>query len=81
MMKDPKKAAKYLRDQEQRRLREIRAISLLAYNGIPVTIDQLVKGGHLPYPDAPSTEGVIVSTKGRNHKDEVYRAKLSGTLL
>jgi carboxyl-terminal processing protease len=27
------------------------------------------------------TEGIIVSTKGRNHKDEVYRAKLDGTLL
>jgi carboxyl-terminal processing protease len=26
-------------------------------------------------------EGVIVSTKGRNHKDEVYRAKPEGTLL
>jgi carboxyl-terminal processing protease len=26
-------------------------------------------------------EGVIVSTKGRNHKDEIYRAKLQGTLL
>jgi carboxyl-terminal processing protease len=27
------------------------------------------------------TEGVIVSTKGRNHKDEVYHAKPEGTLL
>jgi carboxyl-terminal processing protease len=27
------------------------------------------------------TDGVIVSTKGRNHKDEIYRAKLQGTLL
>jgi carboxyl-terminal processing protease len=27
------------------------------------------------------TEGVIVSTKGRNHKDEVYHAKADGTLL
>jgi carboxyl-terminal processing protease len=27
------------------------------------------------------TDGVIVSTKGRNHKDEVYRAKPDGTLL
>jgi carboxyl-terminal processing protease len=26
-------------------------------------------------------EGVIVSTKGRNHKDEVYRAKMDGTML
>jgi carboxyl-terminal processing protease len=26
-------------------------------------------------------EGLIVSTKGRNHKDEVYRAKADGTLL
>jgi carboxyl-terminal processing protease len=26
-------------------------------------------------------DGVIVSTKGRNHKDEIYRAKLQGTLL
>ncbi len=27
------------------------------------------------------TDGVIVSTKGRNHKDEVYTAKPEGTLL
>jgi carboxyl-terminal processing protease len=27
------------------------------------------------------TDGVIVSTKGRNHKDEVYHAKSDGTLL
>ena len=27
------------------------------------------------------TDGLIVSTKGRNHKDEVYRAQLEGTLL
>jgi carboxyl-terminal processing protease len=27
------------------------------------------------------TEGLIVSTKGRNYKDEVYRAKLDGTML
>ncbi len=27
------------------------------------------------------TDGVIVSTKGRNHRDEVYRAKAEGTLL
>lgn len=26
-------------------------------------------------------EGIIVSTKGRNHKDEVHRAKLDGTML
>jgi carboxyl-terminal processing protease len=26
-------------------------------------------------------DGVIVSTRGRNHKDEVYRAKLPGTLI
>src|SRR5690349_21718964 len=27
------------------------------------------------------TDGVIVSTRGRNHKDEVYRARPDGTLL
>ncbi|MFO0930121.1 MAG: S41 family peptidase [Gemmataceae bacterium] len=27
------------------------------------------------------TDGVIVSTKGRNHKDEVYHARAEGTLL
>jgi carboxyl-terminal processing protease len=27
------------------------------------------------------TDGLIVSTKGRNHKDEVYRAQMEGTLL
>ncbi|MFM7149317.1 MAG: S41 family peptidase, partial [Gemmataceae bacterium] len=27
------------------------------------------------------TDGVIVSTKGRNHREEVFRAKLDGTML
>jgi Cu/Ag efflux pump CusA len=63
-MKDPREAARFLRDQEQVRLRQIREIVITSVNGFPVKIDNVVQGGPLPE-GARSTQGVIVSHQTR----------------
>jgi cobalt-zinc-cadmium resistance protein CzcA len=58
------KAAKILREEEQRRLREIRDIIIVSVNGIPIRVDDLVEGGPIS-DDAPSTRGVVVGSQTR----------------
>src|SRR5260370_2622912 len=62
-MKTPEQAAAFLREEEQKRLREIRSIGITSINNIPIRIDDVVVGGPLPYKDAPSNQGVIVSNQ------------------
>jgi Cu/Ag efflux pump CusA len=64
-MKTPEEAAAYLRAEEQRRLQEIRDIVIVAINGNPIKIDDVVAGGPLPYRGAPSHQGVVVSHQTR----------------
>ena len=61
----PEEAAAYLREEEQSRLREIRSIGITSINNIPIRIDDVVVGGPLPYPDAPSLQGVVVGFQTR----------------
>jgi Cu/Ag efflux pump CusA len=63
-MTDPRDAARFLREQEQIRLRQIRDIVITSVNGFPVKIDNIVQGGPLPE-GARSTQGVIVSHQTR----------------
>jgi Cu/Ag efflux pump CusA len=64
-MKSPEEAAAYLREEEQKRLREIRSIVITSINNIPIRIDDIVAGGPLPYKNAPSNQGVIVGHQTR----------------
>src|SRR5262249_14778618 len=64
-MKTPEEAAAYLRAEEQRRLREIRAIVITSVNNVPVRVGDIVEGGPLLYEDAPSVEGVVVGHMSR----------------
>lgn len=64
-MKTPEEAAAYLREEEQKRLREIRKIVITAINNNPIRIDDVVVGGPLPYADAPSYQGVVVGWQTR----------------
>jgi len=64
-MNSPEEAAAYLREEEQKRLQEIRDIVIVSINGGPIKIDDIVVGGHLPYRNAPSEEGVVVSFQTR----------------
>src|SRR5262245_33530862 len=59
-MKSPEEAAAFLRAEEQRRLQEIRDIVLTSVNNKPITVDDVVVGGPLPFRGAPSTQGVVV---------------------
>jgi len=72
-MKDANRAARFLRDQEQIRLRQIRDIVITSVNGFPVKIDNIVQGGPLPA-SARSTEGVLVSHQTRLGRVSLDRA-------
>jgi Cu/Ag efflux pump CusA len=64
-MKTPEEAAAFLRAEEQRRLREIRKITITAVNNVPIRIDDIVQGGPLLHQGAPSRQGVVVSFQTR----------------
>ncbi len=74
-MKSPDEAARFLREEEQKRLREIRDIPIASFNGVPIRIDDVVQGGPLTSVDAKSTEGVKVSFEtrlGRVSQDKAF---------
>ncbi len=64
-MKTPEEAGAYLREEEQKRLREIRSIVITSINNNPIKIDDVVVGGPLPHKDAKSNEGVVVGWQTR----------------
>src|SRR5262249_28685592 len=64
-MTDPRQAAKYLRDEEARRIRQIRQIVLASTNNLPITIDHIVDGGPLGPKSDPFERGVVVSHQTR----------------
>ena len=64
-MKTPEEAAAFLREEEQRRLREIRSIVILSINNVPIRVDDIVEGGPLLDSESPSTIGVVVSNQTR----------------
>jgi len=64
-MKTPEDAAALLRAEDQKRLSEIRNIVITSINNVPIRIDDVVQGGPLSNPVAPSTQGVVVSFQTR----------------
>ncbi len=54
-----------MREEDQKRLSEIRSIVITSVNNVPVRIDDVVQGGPLPHKDAPSKQGVVVSNHTR----------------
>jgi cobalt-zinc-cadmium resistance protein CzcA len=64
-MKDPVAARNYLRDEEDRRLREIRDIGIAATNNVSVHIDDVVDGGRVPAGYPLADRGVIVGHQTR----------------
>jgi cobalt-zinc-cadmium resistance protein CzcA len=73
-MANAEEAAAYLRSEDQKRLREIRDIVITSVNNVPIRIDDIVEGGPLPHPDAPSTQGVVVSHQTRLGRVSLDRA-------
>lgn len=56
-MKSPAEAARYLRDEEARRCREIRQVVVASVNNVPVRVDHLVDGGPMLNSDGTQREG------------------------
>jgi heavy metal efflux system protein len=83
-MKSPEEAARYLREQERLRCEEIRNITITSNNYGAIRIDDIVDGGPLPYPGAPSTRGVIVGYQtrlGRVSQDKFMGYKVTDASL
>jgi Cu/Ag efflux pump CusA len=59
-LKDPNEAVRILRQDEEKRIREIRKIVVDTINNNPVLIDNLVEGGPLTALDTPGNKGVVV---------------------
>ena len=64
-MKTPEQAARYLREEEQARLREIRNIVIIANDNKEVRVDDIVEGGPLLSPAGLSLQGVVVGHQPR----------------
>ena len=78
---DPVEAAKILRKEEARRLREIRQVVVASVNNVPVRVDQLVDGGPLLNADGTprvddrtlAQRGVVVGYQTRQGRVAISR--------
>ena len=85
-MKDPVKAAGVLRAEEQRRIRDIRALVITSVNNQPVRVEDVVEGKRLDPGEQAGRQGVVVSHQtrlgmlahfqvdGREHHVEPHRS-------
>ena len=64
-LSDPVAAATFLRQEENRRIREIREIVVASVNNVPIRVGDLVEGGPLRKQGALGEEGVIVGFQSR----------------
>jgi heavy metal efflux system protein len=72
----PHEAAAHLRDEEQRRIRQIREVVIASVNNVPVRIEDVVEGGPLRSPGAElGKEGVVVGHQTRLGKVSLSRPK------
>jgi cobalt-zinc-cadmium resistance protein CzcA len=73
-MKTPADAVKHLRAEEAQRLHEIRNIVITSVNNVPIRIDDVVDGGPLINPEAPSAQGVVIAHQTRLGRVSLDRA-------
>jgi Cu/Ag efflux pump CusA len=62
-MNDPGPAAARLREEERKRIREIRSIVITAVNNRDVLLEDVVEGGRLGENDRPGERGVVVGAR------------------
>jgi RNA polymerase sigma factor (sigma-70 family) len=62
-MNDPGPAAARLRDEERKRIREIRGIVITSINNRDILIDDIVEGGRLTENEQPGERGVVVGAR------------------
>lgn len=76
--KGPQAAAEFLREEENRRLREIRSIVIASVNNHPIKVDDVVEGGPLTQPEEIGTKGVLVGHQTRLGQVAVCRPRRDG---
>ncbi|MFZ1932182.1 MAG: efflux RND transporter permease subunit [Thermoguttaceae bacterium] len=64
-MSDPVKAARILRSEEERRIRDIRALVITSVNNQPVRVEDVVEGGRLAPGERAGEKGVVVGHQTR----------------
>ncbi len=64
-MTDPVQAARILRGEEERRIRDIRALVITSVNNQPVRVEDVVEGGRLAPGERAGEKGVVVSHQTR----------------
>ncbi len=64
-MTDPVKAAGILRSEEERRIRDIRALVITSVNNQPVRVEDVVEGGRLAPSERAGEKGVVVGHQTR----------------
>jgi cobalt-zinc-cadmium resistance protein CzcA len=71
-LKDPVEASARLREEENRRIREIRQVVIASVNNVPVKVEHVVEGGPLQPGEPLGERGVVVS-----HQTRLGRVSLS----
>jgi cobalt-zinc-cadmium resistance protein CzcA len=75
-LKDAREAARHLRDEDERRLREIRDIIITSVNNVPIRVNDVVEGGPVRSPsEDPGRQGVVVNHQTRLGKVSLSRPK------
>jgi cobalt-zinc-cadmium resistance protein CzcA len=64
-MRSPRQAAAYLREEERRRLRELRDVVVTTIDNIPYRVEDLVEGGPVPRGYERGAKGVVVNFQTR----------------
>jgi len=77
-MTEPVKAAKFLRMEELRRLREIRKIVIASTNNVPIRVGHVIEGGPVASDAALGQQGVVVGYQTRQGKVGLIRPLLDG---
>jgi Cu/Ag efflux pump CusA len=75
--RDPRDAARFLRAEEQRRLREIRQTVVATINNVPIRVEDVVERGRLG-PDAESQQGAVVEAQRRHGQVALCRERGEG---
>jgi cobalt-zinc-cadmium resistance protein CzcA len=70
--KNPEVAAKYLREEEKRRIKAIRDTVITSVNNVPIRVEDVIEGGPLRYTTDLGKQGVVVT-----HKPRMGRISLS----
>ncbi|MGQ0634872.1 MAG: efflux RND transporter permease subunit [Planctomycetaceae bacterium] len=70
---DAQSAARWLRDAEKRRLREIRDIVVATNNNVPIRVEHVVQGGPIHPEEDDGTQGVVVGRQTRQGKIGLIR--------